>query len=102
MILTYAWEQVGMLEKSKLFKQGLFLHRLEIKTMNYKLEKDYKDNDALRHSFNKLATETFGLSFEDWYKNGYWDEKYIPCSIAINDTVISNVSVQIRWILQYH
>lgn len=63
--------------------------------MNYKIEKNYKDNDSLRHSFNELATETFGLSFESWYQNGYWGEKYIPYSIVINGTVISNVSVNL-------
>ena len=63
--------------------------------MNDKIEKDYRGNDALRHSFNELATETFGLSFECWYRNGYWGEKYLPYSIVIDGTVISNVSVNL-------
>ncbi len=32
----------------------------------YKIVKNYRDNDALRHSFNELAEKTFGLNFEDW------------------------------------
>ena len=36
--------------------------------------KNYKDNDALRKSFNELAMKTFDISFEDWYQNGYWGE----------------------------
>lgn len=63
--------------------------------MNYNIEKDYRDNDALRHSFNVLAIETFGLNFENWYQNGYWTGTYIPYSIVIDGTVISNVSVNI-------
>ena len=29
--------------------------------MKWTIEKDYRDNDRLRHSFNELAKETFGL-----------------------------------------
>ena len=63
--------------------------------MNYKIEKDYRDNDELRHSFNELATETFGLSFESWYQSGFWKEKYNPHSIVIDGNVISNISVSL-------
>lgn len=30
--------------------------------------KDYKNNEALRKSFFELATNTFGLNFENWYQ----------------------------------
>ncbi len=73
----------------------IYFFRIGDGTMNYKTGKDYRDNDALRHSFNKLATETFGLSFESWYQNGYWREKYIPYSIVVDGIVISNVSVNL-------
>lgn len=59
------------------------------------MEKDYRDNDELRHSFNELATETFGINFEHWYQNGFWKEKYNPYSIVIDSTVISNISVNL-------
>lgn len=42
----------------------------------YQIQKDYRDNDTLRHSFNELAGKTFGLNFEDWYQNGFWGYQY--------------------------
>lgn len=62
----------------------------------YQLIKCYKDNDRLRASFNELAEKTFGLNFETWYQNGFWNNKYIPYSIVENGKkVIANVSVNI-------
>lgn len=58
-----------------------------------KLIKNYKTNDKLRHSFNKLAEETFGINFESWYQNGFWNDLYIPYSIAGDNEIIANVSV---------
>lgn len=55
--------------------------------------KNYRDTALLRHSFNELAGEVFGLDFEDWYQNGYWGENYIPYSIVKDGKVIANVSV---------
>ena len=57
--------------------------------------KDYRDNDALRASFNELAGKTFGLNFEDWYQNGYWTHKYNPYSMVEDGKVIANVSVNL-------
>ena len=56
------------------------------------LIKDYKENNALRASFNQLATETFGISFEAWYQKGYWDSNYIPYSMVEGDRVVANAS----------
>lgn len=55
--------------------------------------KNYRNNDALRKSFNELAMKTFDIHFEDWYQNGYWGEKYNPYSIVMDGKVVSNVSV---------
>ncbi|WP_078551998.1 GNAT family N-acetyltransferase [Bacillus alkalicellulosilyticus] len=55
----------------------------------------YKDNENLRTSFNELATLVFGLNFEEWYKKGYWNNRYIPFSYAEGDKVIANVSVNL-------
>lgn len=55
--------------------------------------KNYRSNDALRHSFNELAKKTFGLSFEDWYQNGFWRDTYNPYSIVKDGKVVANVSV---------
>lgn len=61
--------------------------------MNYRIEKNYRNNDALRASFNRLAEKTFGLNFENWYQNGFWQDNYIPYSVVIDGEVVSNVSV---------
>lgn len=61
--------------------------------MNLSIEKNYRDNEDLRASFNKLAEKTFGLSFENWYQNGFWKDNYIPYSVVIDGEVVSNVSV---------
>lgn len=63
--------------------------------MEYEIISNYRKNDELRSSFNSLAERTFGLSFEDWYKNGFWNEKYIPYSVLYDGIIIANVSVNI-------
>ncbi|MBQ4524008.1 MAG: GNAT family N-acetyltransferase [Lachnospiraceae bacterium] len=65
----------------------------------YEMMKNYKENEALRLSFNELAGKTFGLDFEDWYQNGFWRENYVPYSFVENGKVIANVSVNITDIL---
>lgn len=55
--------------------------------------KHYRDNKALRRSFNRLAEQTFGLNFESWYQNGFWKENYEPYSVVIDGEVVANVSV---------
>ncbi len=58
-----------------------------------KIIKNYRDNAKLRASFNKLAEESFGLYFEDWYQNGFWGDHYNPYSILVDGEVVANVSV---------
>lgn len=55
--------------------------------------KDYRDDTALRGSFNELAKAVFGLDFEGWYRSGYWKEAYNPYSMVENGRVVANVSV---------
>lgn len=55
--------------------------------------KDYRDNEALRRSFNRLAGETFGINFEDWYQNGFWNDSFNPYSIVLEGEVVANVAV---------
>jgi len=57
------------------------------------IEKNYRNNEALRASFNRLAEKTFGLNFENWYRNGFWKDNYIPYSVVLDGEVVSNVSV---------
>ena len=62
-------------------------------TEELKLIKDYRKDDPLRTSFNTLSKSTFDLDFEDWYRNGYWTDKYNPYSIVMDNKVVANVSV---------
>ena len=57
------------------------------------LRKNYQQDDALRGSFNALAEKTFGLNFEPWYRNGFWQAHYIPYSMVEHGAVVANVSV---------
>lgn len=61
--------------------------------MEYQLIRDYKHNDCLRKSFQELTRKTFGFDLEEWYRDGYWGDSYIPYSFVDGDKVISNVSV---------
>lgn len=54
---------------------------------------DYKTNDTLRGSFNTLATETFGINFEPWFKKGFWNDAYMCYSYALDGRIIANVSI---------
>lgn len=60
---------------------------------SYKMIKDYKGDVTYRASFNALAKETFGIDFEPWYQNGFWNERYICYTMVDGDRVISNVSI---------
>ncbi len=63
--------------------------------MNVIIEKNIKEQTALRESFNALATKTFNLSFEQWFQDGYWTDKYIPYAIVDDGKVVANASVNI-------
>ena len=55
--------------------------------------KNYQADPALRSSFNALAEATFGLSFENWYRQGYWGSNYMPYSVFEDGKIVANVSV---------
>jgi len=55
--------------------------------------KHYYRDDTLRQSFNALAEDTFGLNFENWYRNGFWNNCYDPYSVVEDGRVVANVSV---------
>lgn len=54
---------------------------------------EIKKNEDLRKSFNQLATDTFGINFENWYKKGYWTEKYVPYVFIDEGKIVANVSI---------
>lgn len=66
-----------------------------IDDVEYTYSTEVRENTSIRLSFNELSKKTFGLSFEKWYQDGYWQDKYIPHVLIHNDRVISNVSVNI-------
>lgn len=58
-----------------------------------KIVNHYRQNEILRRSFNRLAEQTFGIYFEDWYQNGFWKDNYDPYSVVIDGEVVANVSL---------
>ena len=63
--------------------------------MQYSIETRIRDNPILRSSFNALAEETFGLSFEAWHQAGYWTDRYLPYVACAGGRVIANASVNL-------
>lgn len=61
----------------------------------YKYVNNFKDNDEFRNSFNSLTKKTYGFDFEEWYQNGYWQDRYIPYALLDGNKVVSNVSVNV-------
>lgn len=62
---------------------------------NYHFIRDFNHNNLFRASFNALAKKTFSIDFEQWYIDGYWQDRYVPYALAIQGRVVSNVSVNI-------
>lgn len=62
---------------------------------SYEYITGFKDNDKLRASFNDLTEKTYGFNFVDYYENGFWGDKYIPCSIMDSGRIVANVSVNL-------
>lgn len=61
--------------------------------MKLTLEKQVRDDPALRESFFALARQVFGLSFAPWYQAGGWTPRYQPYALARQGEVVANVSV---------
>lgn len=57
--------------------------------MEYRLIKQVRDHEILRRSFMELADKVFGISFQRWYEQGYWTDRYIPYVIAKGERVIA-------------
>lgn len=63
--------------------------------MNYKLIKNPMADPATRAAYNNLATDTFGLSFENWYNSGHFDGTHIPYTFFEGDRAVANISVNL-------
>ena len=61
----------------------------------YVFRDDVWQDEAVRRSFDALAQKTFGLSFERWYRRGYWQNDYLPHVLTIGDRVAANISVNL-------
>lgn len=55
--------------------------------------KHYHSDPVLREGFNRLAEATFGLNFEAWYQNGFWQGEYTPYSAVEDGKIVANVSL---------
>ncbi len=60
---------------------------------NFKLIHNYKDIPEYRLSFNDLANSTFGIDFEKWYQNGFWNDRYVCYSYTYGRKVVANISI---------
>ena len=60
---------------------------------DFTIRKNYRNDDCLRSSFNRLAEKTFNLNFENWYQNGFWGGQYDPWSLLLDGEIAANVSV---------
>jgi predicted acetyltransferase len=84
-----------------IFKFTKAMEYIEINNIAYGFAINFKHDQVLRASFNKLTEATFGFNFEKWYQNGFWSDNYIPYSLLQNNKVISNVSVsKIEFIIE--
>ena len=70
------------------------IKNVEIRERYYGFSNTIRDNEIHRRSFNELASRVFeGLTFEPWFRSGYWSEKFCPFVLLDRDRVVSNVSV---------
>ena len=63
--------------------------------MSYTLVKNPMTDDKHRQAYNRLATDTFRLSFENWYNSGYFDGSHIPYTLFDGEKAVANISVNV-------
>ena len=61
--------------------------------MQAELKKEIAEDPLLRAEFDALAKQTFGISFESWYRAGCWKNNYRPYTLFSGGKAVSNVSV---------
>lgn len=61
--------------------------------MSYRINKKVMTDEKDRAGFDRLIQNTFGLSFEEWYRKGQWGEWNQPYSMYDGEKCISNVTV---------
>lgn len=66
--------------------------KCKIGEKEYSFFKHFQDDEILRHRLDLLSQRTFGgLSFENWYRHGFWTEKCIPYAIFDDNKAIANI-----------
>ncbi len=66
---------------------------IRIKEEDYTFVKDYRELAKYREELNLLTEVTYGFSFEEWYRQGFWGDRYRPYSLFQNGKIVANVSV---------
>lgn len=69
--------------------------KLKLSDKNYTYLVGYQKDQTKRAALNILVKKIFGISFEDWFQAGYWNEKYIPYTLFDGDKAVANISVNI-------
>lgn len=69
--------------------------KIILNNQEYSFLTGYQKDQKLRDSFNKLASDTFGISFESWYQAGYWNEYYIPYTLFNSGVAVASASVNV-------
>ena len=64
-----------------------------INNEKYIFDDRVRDNLAVRTGFDRLAQQTFDISFEEWHKCGWWQENYQPHLLLRDGKVAANLSV---------
>ena len=65
---------------------------INISNKRYIFSNEIKNSDSKRNGFIALAEKVFDLSFDSWYKNGYWTDKYCPYTLFDGEKAVANVS----------
>ena len=66
---------------------------ITINNKKYIFDDQIRDNLAVRTGFDRLAQQTFDISFEEWHKGGWWQENYQPHLLLCDGKVAANLSV---------
>lgn len=63
--------------------------KAEVRGRAFRYEPKVREQDSVRRSFDRLAREVFGISFEAWYQAGFWTDSYEPHVLLDGDEVVA-------------
>lgn len=67
--------------------------KVEIGGVEYEYFDDIRENDAIRSNFIEFIYKSFGFDFKNWYREGFWTEKYEPHVLVKDENVVSTITV---------